>query len=49
MDFILVDLLIEGDVSNPVEGDENEGRAQVLLGTEPVVPVPDPDPEEPAP
>jgi hypothetical protein len=40
MDFILVDLLVEGDVDNPVAGDTNEGRAKVLVGTEP-------EPEEP--
>jgi hypothetical protein len=46
MDFILVDLLVEGDVSNPTAGDENEGRAEVLVGTEP---EPEPDPEDPEP
>ena len=44
MDFILVDLLVEGDVSDPTAGDLNEGRAEVLIGTEPV-PEPEPDPE----
>lgn len=29
MSSVLVDLLIEGDVDNPIEGDENEGRAEV--------------------
>lgn len=41
--FIAVDLLIEGDVSDPVEGDENEGRAMVQIGEEVVLPPPEGD------
>jgi hypothetical protein len=43
--LIVVDLLVEGDVSDPVEGDEEEGRATVQIGTGPIIPDPEPDPE----
>lgn len=32
MDSVLVDLLVEGDVDDPTEGDTNEGRAKVEAG-----------------
>jgi hypothetical protein len=41
--MIVVDLLVEGDVSNPVEGDEEEGRATVQIGTGPIIPEPEPE------
>lgn len=42
MAFLAVELLVEGDVDNPVEGDENEGRAIVQIGVEPEEPEPEP-------
>lgn len=42
MAFLAVDLLVEGDVDDPVEGDENEGRAMVQIGVEPEEPEPEP-------
>ena len=35
MDLVSLDLLIEGDVDDPAEGDTNEGRAAVQVGEDP--------------
>jgi hypothetical protein len=35
MDLVSLDLLVEGDVDDPVEGDTNEGRAAVQIGEDP--------------